>query len=87
MSDTPLFSTLDGSTLQSDFLQLLSRLVRDKGRIEVTNCGGESCVMISKAELDSLEQALEILANTDEGRKMARTVERFARMAKEAMPS
>ena len=38
----------------------------EKGRVEITNCEGHSCVMISKEELDLIESALEILSNLHE---------------------
>jgi prevent-host-death family protein len=74
MAEETAFQTLDVSAVQADLLRLLCRTAREKGRIEVTNCGGESCVVISKQELDSLEKALEILANTDVGKALCATV-------------
>ncbi len=78
MSDTHSFQTLDAATLQADMLKLLCQVAKDKGRIEVTNCDGETCVMITKAELDSLEQALDIMFRTSGARHLEQTVERFA---------
>lgn len=66
MTNDGPFQTLDASKLQqADLIRLLCLTVRFKGRVEITNCDGGSCVMISKDELDSLEAALEILSNTD----------------------
>ncbi|MGE5612285.1 MAG: hypothetical protein ACM359_23760 [Bacillota bacterium] len=81
MPEEPTFPKLDASTLHADLVRLLCRTARDKGRLEITNCEGETCVMISKEELDALEQALEILSNTDGAKAMERTVEHFAIMA------
>ncbi|HEX2971545.1 MAG TPA: hypothetical protein VHP11_04395 [Tepidisphaeraceae bacterium] len=77
------FPKLDAATLHADLVQLLCRTARDKGRLEITNCDGETCVMISKEELDALEQAIEILSNTDGAKAMERTVEHFAIMAEQ----
>jgi PHD/YefM family antitoxin component YafN of YafNO toxin-antitoxin module len=65
MNDGP-FQTLDAAALaQTDLTVLLCRTVRYQGRVEITNCDGGVCVVISKEELDSLEAALEILSNAD----------------------
>ena len=64
---SPLFMKLDGKHLQSEMLHLLCRIAKEKGRIEITNCEGGTCVLISKEELDSLEEALEIMAGMDGG--------------------
>jgi len=66
MVDEPLFYSMDGTTLGKDLLKVLCRIAREKGRVEITNCDGSSCVMISKDELDSIESALEILSNLNE---------------------
>jgi PHD/YefM family antitoxin component YafN of YafNO toxin-antitoxin module len=73
--------TMEAETLQVDLLQLLCRIAKNKGRIEITNCEGGNCVLISKAELDSLEAALEILSNTDGAKQLERAIERFAMMS------
>ncbi len=78
MSDEPLFTTLDASTAQGDLMGLVNRTSRGKGRIEITNGDGACCVLISKDELVSLEDALEILARTDGAKAIERTIERFA---------
>ena len=67
MSQGPIFTTIDASKLQGDLLHLLCRTAREKGRIELTNCDGGACVLISKEELDCMEQALEILYNAGAG--------------------
>jgi hypothetical protein len=66
MVDEPLFYSMDGTTLGKDLLKVLCRIAREKGRVEITNCDGSSCVMISKVELDSIESALEILSSLQE---------------------
>ena len=81
MSDGPVFTQIDANELQGDLLRLLCRTAREKGRIEITNCGGGSCILISKEELDSLERALEILYNANGGKRMSRSVEDFVSCA------
>jgi PHD/YefM family antitoxin component YafN of YafNO toxin-antitoxin module len=78
MTDGPHFTTLDATQLPPALAEILCRTARHHGRIEVTNCDGESCVILSKQELESLERALEILADSDGGQAMRHTVERFA---------
>lgn len=78
MPDEPLFATVDAEKFQHNLLPTLCRIARDKGRIEITNCDGGECVLISKAELDSLETALEILASLDGAKAIEHQLERFA---------
>jgi PHD/YefM family antitoxin component YafN of YafNO toxin-antitoxin module len=59
--------------VQARFGELHQAVCRDTGRVEVHN-GEHCCVLISKAELESLEQALEILSNTSDVQKIARTI-------------
>jgi hypothetical protein len=77
-SDGPSFARFDASTLPPDLLELLTRTARNRGRIELTNCNGETCVVLSKEELDGLEEALDILANSDHGKALQHSVEQFA---------
>jgi PHD/YefM family antitoxin component YafN of YafNO toxin-antitoxin module len=53
--------------------QILARVCREKGRVEIRD-GQHACVLISKEELDTLEEALEILSNTSDVRKIAQTI-------------
>lgn len=78
MTDEPVFQTVEAGKLQADLVRLLCRTAREKGRVEITNCDGGSCVMISKEELDYLEAALEILSKTDDAKNMQRMVRRYA---------
>jgi hypothetical protein len=83
MIDEPVFQTVEAGKLQADLVRILCRTAREKGRIEITNCDGGSCVMISKEELDYLEAALEILSKTDGVQEMHRRVRRYAAMSLE----
>ncbi len=59
--------------------QLHADVVRHKGRIEITLAGcDECCVLISKAELESLERALAILSDTDGVRAMSGQIAQLA---------
>jgi PHD/YefM family antitoxin component YafN of YafNO toxin-antitoxin module len=80
MADDPLFFNLDSSTLPGHLVDMLCRIAKEKGRVEITNCDGGNCVMISKEELDNLENALELLSNTEQGRALHRSVERAVLM-------
>ncbi|HEV2296029.1 MAG TPA: hypothetical protein VGR35_19445 [Tepidisphaeraceae bacterium] len=54
-------------------------VVRFKGRIEITRDGcKERCVLISKAELESLEQALAILSDTEGVKAMSGQIAQLA---------
>ena len=69
------FETYDCGHAGRSLEKLHEDVVRLKGRIEITRNGcDDCCILISKAELDSLEQALEILSNTSDVQKIARTI-------------
>jgi hypothetical protein len=84
MVDEPVFQTVEAGKFQADLVRMLCRTAREKGRIEITNCDGGSCVMISKEELDYLEAALEILSQTEGVKEMHRMVRRYAVLSLEA---
>jgi prevent-host-death family protein len=86
MTNDALFLTIDGRKFQSELLELAARTAQEKGRVEITNCGGGTCVLISKDELDSLERALEILSDSAAGKAIHRTIEHFAMLAARATP-
>jgi PHD/YefM family antitoxin component YafN of YafNO toxin-antitoxin module len=59
----------------SEFLRIVDdlhvRVSNGHGRIEITRDGCDDvCILISKAELESLERALEILSETPDFRTM-----------------
>jgi hypothetical protein len=65
------FETLDANQLGSGMARLHEMVVNRRSRIEITRNGcDERCVIITKQELDSLEEALGILAQTDEFKAM-----------------
>src|SRR5213076_3317254 len=83
---SPLFYSMDGATLGKDLLKVLCRIAREKGRVEITNCEGNSCVMISKDELDLIESALEILSNMNEVRLLHERVRHVLTLDDESRP-
>ena len=65
------FQTLDMTRFRSAIAKLHEVVGCGKGRIEITRRGCEdACILISKAELESLEQALEILTESDHYKQM-----------------
>ena len=64
--DSHPYPTYDVSVIAPNLAQLHEFVTRTKRRIEITRPGSdERCVLISRDELASLEQALEILSDTD----------------------
>jgi PHD/YefM family antitoxin component YafN of YafNO toxin-antitoxin module len=73
MPDEDSFSFISIDQVQDRFSQLHESVCRARGRVEIKD-GSSTCVLISKEELESLEQALEILSNTADVRKIAQAV-------------
>jgi PHD/YefM family antitoxin component YafN of YafNO toxin-antitoxin module len=73
MSEGSGFNSMSIDQVQLQLSQLHKQICRAKGRVEIQD-GDNCCVLISKEELESLEQALEILSNTAQVQKMARTI-------------
>jgi PHD/YefM family antitoxin component YafN of YafNO toxin-antitoxin module len=60
------FDCLDVDHFGSGLARLHEVITRNKSRVEITRPGCEErCILISKSELDSLEEALTILAGTE----------------------
>jgi len=81
LNDQGTFGRLDAADAAAVFERLHERVTRHCGRIEITrrDSGATvSAVLISKAELDSLESAIEILSNTDSAASMRDEVMRVA---------
>lgn len=57
---------------------------RENQRIELTARTGPSCVIISKSELDALEQALEILSETGNVQAMRKDLAKLAALTNPA---
>jgi PHD/YefM family antitoxin component YafN of YafNO toxin-antitoxin module len=73
MPDEVRFRFLTIDQAQKGFAQLHGNVCCDKGRVLIQD-GDKTCVLISKEELEALEEALEILSNTSEVQKMARQI-------------
>src|SRR4051812_34419357 len=81
------FTAIEAREAAAIFERLHERVAIHRGRVEITRGGrdgngdlqlNDSCVLISKAELDSLEQAIEILSNTDSAAAMRDELTRIA---------
>jgi len=77
-----VFVTLDVHAAAGDLPALYERVAVTKGRVELTRDGSDdSCVIISKSELESLERAIELLSDGDGVRAMHETLRAtFARL-------
>lgn len=65
------FQTLDVTSFRRTLAKLHEAVGCGHGRVEVTRKGCDDvCVLISKCELEALEQALEILAQSAEYQSM-----------------
>lgn len=64
--------TLDLSLARRELDRLYARVTQRKQRIEIVDGeSGDTCVIISKQELDTLERALEILSDTEGVRQLS----------------
>ncbi len=73
------FETLDVNHVGSGLARLHEKIVRHRSRVEITRNGcDERCVIITKSELDSLEEALSILADTEGFKAMHAQVSQVA---------
>jgi hypothetical protein len=66
-----------------DLGNLHSQVIRNWGRIEITASDGtnEACVLISRAELECLERALEIFCESPGGKEICKELEGIASRA------
>jgi PHD/YefM family antitoxin component YafN of YafNO toxin-antitoxin module len=73
------FESYDVGHVSRTLAKLHEEVCSFKGRIEITRDGcGDRCVLISKAELESLEQALAILSDTDGVKAMSGQIAQLA---------
>jgi len=69
------FNTLSVSQFIRAVEELHGQVASGHGRIVITRDGCDDvCVLISKAELEGLEQALEILSSTPDFQSMCKTL-------------
>lgn len=79
MSSGDCFQTVDVTQFRRALADLHARVGQMRGRVEVKRRGCDDvCVLISKAELESLEQALEILAASAEYKAMCDVITQLA---------
>ncbi len=77
--DHARFSSLDVSRAREVLARLHEQVSFGQGRVEIKRRGSEHvCVMISKAELEALESALEILSDSAEYKSMCENLSRVA---------
>jgi len=73
------FSSLDVSRVRRALARLHEQVSFGQGRVEIKRRGSEQvCVMISKAELEALESALEILSDSAEYKSMCEHLSQLA---------
>ena len=73
--------TIEIERVQRDLNELHEHVIRNWGRITITRGGVQgdaACVLISKAELDELERALEIYNESAGGRAMCDELQQIA---------
>lgn len=74
-----LFQTLELTRLRRALAKIHEQVSCRHGRVEVTRDGCDDvCVIVSKAELESLERALDILAESAEYKIMCETLTQVA---------
>ena len=76
------FQALDITRVRRTLAKLHQQVACGNGRVEIKRRGCQDvCVMISKAELEALERALEILSECENYKAMCETVTRVAAAA------
>ena len=73
MPDGPSFRVMSIEDVCARLGELHGRVCQEKGRVEIRD-GEACCVLISKEELDTLEEALEILSNTPSVKRIEGTI-------------
>lgn len=75
---SPFASFSISAVRDDDLAGLLRRVAAEHGRLEIRTGRGEACVVLSKAELQSLEHALAVLSDSEHGRRLHQTVAQAA---------
>ena len=82
MTDQSSFQSLNLAQVQNDLLKLYQRVACEKGRVQIEGGDGDcQCVLISKVELESLERAIQILADSDGVKQLADELAHLAHAA------
>lgn len=70
-----------------DFPSLCALVAKHCGRVEILSSEeSQDCVLISKAELESLENALEILADSETTRELSNHLTQLAQIVETGHP-
>ena len=81
------FQSLDLDHVQGELLSIYEKIACEKGRVEIVRHDGAcACVLISKAELESLERAIEVLSDSEEVRQLTAHLANLARMTESQQP-
>jgi PHD/YefM family antitoxin component YafN of YafNO toxin-antitoxin module len=76
------YPTIDLTHLGPSIHQLHAQVCAHARRVEITRPGcDDRCVLISKSELESLEQAVEMFADTEAFAEMSRNIQELLRAA------
>jgi len=68
--------------LAESFANLHDQVVGQRRRVEITRAGcQDTCIMISRVELETLERALAIFADTDEFNEMCQSLKNLLNTA------
>jgi hypothetical protein len=82
LDDPSPFIALPLAHVQRDLMKLCEKVARETGRVQLLGPGGEcECVLISKAELDGLERAVEVLSDGPAVREMTAELAQLAQCA------
>jgi hypothetical protein len=76
------FLALPIAFVQRNLVKFYEKVARETGRVEILGPGGDcACVLISKAELNGLERALEVLSDAPAVREMTAELAQLAECA------
>jgi PHD/YefM family antitoxin component YafN of YafNO toxin-antitoxin module len=79
------FSTFDLTRARKDLSSIYRKVADENARVEIRQPGdGQGCVVISKAELDSLEKALAVLSDAKAVRSLSNSLAQVAAAAENA---
>jgi PHD/YefM family antitoxin component YafN of YafNO toxin-antitoxin module len=81
MSEGPSFASVSADQAKARLLDLLMEVCGKKVRVIIEHDGGSACVLISKEELEALENALAILANTSAVQRIASSIAALTHVA------
>ena len=79
-SPSHAFASMSAEQAKARLLDLLMEVCGKKVRVEIHH-GDSACVLISKTELESLENALDILGNTSAVQRIANSIAALTHVA------